>query len=76
MEPETMPTVYRVLPDPDKFQSVLADDVKFVMQYRFDGSKIGDAWKSPSVYAPFPIMQEGDFWSCFSCTFSVTEEAC
>ena len=75
MEPENMPTVYRVLPDPDEFQSVLADDVKSVMQYRFDGSTIGEAWQPPVVYSPFPTKQEGDFWSCLSCTFAVSKDA-
>lgn len=72
-----MPTVYRVLTDPDEFQSVRADDVKSVMQYRFDGSRIADAWVPPSAYSPYPTKPEGDFWMCFSKNniFGVTEEA-
>lgn len=72
-----MSTVYRVLTDPDEFQSVLADDVKSVMQYRFDGSAIGEAWQPPAVYSPYPTKQEGDFWGCFSnrSVFCVSEDA-
>ena len=58
--------VYRVLPDVDKFQTVLVDDIGSVMKYRFDGTPIGDAWEPPKAYVQSSTDERGDFWGCFS----------
>ena len=72
-----MPTVYRVLTDPDVYRSIRCDDMKSIMQIQFDGSPIGDGWSPPPSYVPFPRKKAGDFYGCYSndSLFAVTKDA-
>jgi hypothetical protein len=62
-----MVSVYRVVPDVDNYQSLQADDIAAVMEYRLDGTPIGDAWAPPNVYVFSPKAKKGDFWGCLFC---------
>ncbi|MBI3410899.1 MAG: hypothetical protein HY040_21405 [Planctomycetes bacterium] len=71
-----MISVYRVLPDIDRFQLILTEDAADIMRYAFDGNEIGDAWNSPLAYCANPQKTKPDFWGCFSMShvFAVTNE--
>jgi hypothetical protein len=72
-----MLTVYRVIPDLDKYQYIMADDVGAMMKFRFDGAPIGNNWEAPSSYRANPKKPTPDFWGCFSnlAVFAVIQTA-
>jgi hypothetical protein len=73
-----MLSVYRVVPDLDNCQYIMADDVETVMRFRFDGTPIGEnKWGPPAAYRANPKKPKPDFWGCFAnlAAYAVTQEA-
>jgi len=62
-----MPSVYRVLPDVNNYQSLQADDIAAAMKYRLDGTPIGGDWVTLGVFVVSPKAKKGDFWGCLFC---------
>lgn len=61
-----MISVYRVVPDLDNYQYIMADDIGTVMKFRFDGTATGNDWERPSAYRANPKKPKPDFWGCFT----------
>jgi hypothetical protein len=76
LEAIQMISVYRVIPDLDKYQYVLEDDPQAMMKYQFDGSEIGVQWQPPRCYKANPRKPRPDFWGCFmnNSVFAITSE--
>jgi hypothetical protein len=70
-----MLSVYRIVPDWDKYRFFNSDD-EALLKWRFDGKPIGTQWQPLNVYVPYPLHIEGDFWGCFqrNAIFAVTPE--
>jgi hypothetical protein len=70
-----MISVYRIIPDLNNYQYIMADDVGAVMKFRFDATSIGKDWEPPSTYLANPKKPKPDLWGCFSnlAVFAVTQ---
>jgi hypothetical protein len=58
-----MISVYRVMPDVDKYQYLLSED--FDRDYLLDGMPKGKSWKSFKMYSLKPLRPAPYFWDCF-----------
>src|SRR5262245_17096615 len=61
-----MVSVYRVIPEMDKFQYLAPDDVESAMKHRYDRTVIRKAWKPLSTYHANPKKPAPDVWCCMS----------
>jgi hypothetical protein len=72
-----MLSVYRVIPDLNNYQYIMADDVGAVMKHRLDGTSVRNDWEPPSIYRANPMKQKPDIWGCmlFGAGFAVSLNA-
>jgi hypothetical protein len=70
-----MISVYRILTDPNTYQSLMAEEPADYVHFPWDGTSLIDNWNPFPVYIPQPTLKEPDFFNfAFTTLFAASED--